>query len=142
IMYSMLSYLPEVISTKTPLTHYVKENIFDPLGMNSTIYSFDTASATGRLSYSISRENLSFAGGLPGTGIPCQLPFWYDKRGENGNFLSGPGGVISTANDMAAWLQTLLLWDKHPTTNQTVIPPEHLGIPYSMLNEWTSSNVS
>ncbi|KAG7088848.1 hypothetical protein E1B28_012802 [Marasmius oreades] len=122
IMYAMLSYLPQVVSTKTPLARYVKKNIFDPLGMNSTTYSFDVANAGGKLSYGVSRENISFAGGLPGTGTPRQLPFWYEKGGEDGNFMSGPGGVISSANDMATWLKTLLLWGKHPETNQTVIP--------------------
>ncbi|KAF9265205.1 beta-lactamase/transpeptidase-like protein [Marasmius fiardii PR-910] len=122
IMYGMLSYLPQVVSTKTPFARYVKANVFDPLGMNSTTYSFDVANATGRLSYGVSRENLSFAGGLPGTGTPRQLPFWYEAGGEDGHFMSGPGGVISTANDLATWLQTLLRWGNHPVTNQTVIP--------------------
>ncbi|KAG7088847.1 hypothetical protein E1B28_012801 [Marasmius oreades] len=122
IMYSMLSYLPEAASTKTPLARYVKKNVFDPLGMDSTTYSFDVANAGGKLSYGVSRENLSFADGLPGTGIPRQLSFWYEKGGEDGNFMSGAGGVISSANDMATWLKTLLLWGKHPETNQTVIP--------------------
>ncbi|KAF9255424.1 beta-lactamase/transpeptidase-like protein [Marasmius fiardii PR-910] len=122
IMYTMLSYLPQVASTKVPLARYVKANVFEPLGMSSTTYSFQVANATGRLSYGVSRENLSFAGGLPGTGTPRQMPFWYEAGGEDGNFLSGPAGAISSANDLATWLQTLLLWGNHPVTNQSVIP--------------------
>ncbi|KAL0567548.1 hypothetical protein V5O48_014444 [Marasmius crinis-equi] len=126
IMYAMLSYLPEVLSTRTPLARYVKKNVFDPLGMNSTTYSFDVANAKGVLSPGVTRQNLSLASGLPGTGIPRQLPFWYKEGGEDGNFMSGAGGVISNANDMAMWLQTLLLWGKNPATNETVIPPQVL----------------
>ncbi|KAF9265208.1 beta-lactamase/transpeptidase-like protein, partial [Marasmius fiardii PR-910] len=118
IMYFMLSYLSELVLTKMPLTHYVKENIFEPLGMNSTTYSFDVVNATGKLAYGISQENLSFTDGLPGTGTPHQMPFW-----EDGNIMSGAGTIISSANDMATWLQTLLLLGKNLKTNETIIPP-------------------
>ncbi|KAJ8081130.1 hypothetical protein PM082_017972 [Marasmius tenuissimus] len=126
LMYNTLGYLPEVLSTQTPLARYVKKNIFDPLGMNSTTYSFDVANATGKLSPGFARENFSLADGLPGTGVPRQLPYWYDKGGEDGNFLAGAGGVISNAKDMATWLQALILWGKNPATNETVIPSEVL----------------
>ncbi|KAJ8081127.1 hypothetical protein PM082_017969 [Marasmius tenuissimus] len=123
-MYSTLGYLPEVVSTRTPLARYVKRNIFDPLGMNSTTFSFDVADATGHLSRGVARENLNLADGLPGTGIPRQLPFWFDKGGEDGNFLAGAGGIISNARDMATWLQSLLLLGEIPGSNETVIPSE------------------
>ena len=84
-MYNVLGYLPEVLSTQTPFARYVKQHIFDPLGMNSTTYSFDVANATGKLSPGFARENFSIADGLPGTGTPRQLPFWFDKGGEDGN---------------------------------------------------------
>ncbi|KAK1235671.1 hypothetical protein PQX77_001091 [Marasmius sp. AFHP31] len=126
LMYNTLGYLPEVLSTQMPLARYVKKNVFDPLGMDSTTYSFDVANATGRLSPGFARENFSLADGLPGTGVPRQLPYWYDKGGEDGNFLAAAGGVISNAKDMATWLQTLLLWGKNPATNETVIPSEVL----------------
>ncbi|EEB94629.1 hypothetical protein MPER_06525 [Moniliophthora perniciosa FA553] len=40
--------------------------------------------------------------------------------------MAGAGGVISSANDMAIWLQTLLLWGKHPQTGEVVIPEDVL----------------
>ncbi|KAK1235670.1 hypothetical protein PQX77_001090 [Marasmius sp. AFHP31] len=123
-MYSILGYLPEVVSTKTPLARYVKRNIFEPLGMKSTTYSFDVADATGHLSRGVARENLSLADGLPGTGTPRQLSFWFDKGGEDGNFLAGACGIITNARDMATWLQTLLLSGKNPGTNEIAIPSE------------------
>ncbi|KAI3621302.1 beta-lactamase class penicillin binding protein [Moniliophthora roreri] len=124
IMYGVLSYLPEALSTKTTLARYVKQHVFDALGMNATTYSFDVADASGNLADGICRENFSLATGLPGTGTPRFMPYWFKDGGEDGN--SGPGGVISSANDMAIWLQTLLLWGKHPQTGEVVIPEEVL----------------
>ncbi|KAK7054310.1 hypothetical protein VNI00_003503 [Paramarasmius palmivorus] len=122
IMYNVLSYLPEVLSTKTTVARYVKQHIFEALGMNSTTYSFDIADASGNLADGVCRENLTLTSGLPGTGRPRSLPYWFKDGGEDGNFMAGAGGVISTANDMAIWLQTLLLWGKHPQTGEVIIP--------------------
>ncbi|KAL0577108.1 hypothetical protein V5O48_004861 [Marasmius crinis-equi] len=124
--YSFLSYLPEIHpSIKTPFARYIKQHVFDRLGMKDTTFSFAVANDTGRLASGVSRENISFeAGGKP-TGRARQMPFWLtNDGGEDGNFLSGTGGVISSANDMAKWLQTLLLLGQHPETNETVIPAE------------------
>uniref|UniRef100_A0A0W0FML0 Beta-lactamase-related domain-containing protein n=1 Tax=Moniliophthora roreri TaxID=221103 RepID=A0A0W0FML0_MONRR len=94
--------------------------------MNATTYSFDVADASGNLADGICRENFSLATGLPGTGTPRFMPYWFKDRGEDGNFMAGAGGVISSANDMAIWLQTLLLWGKHPQTGEVIIPEEVL----------------
>lgn len=63
----------------------------------------------------------------PFGGIPRALPFWSTKGGEDGNVISGAGGVMTNAVDMASlpigvhtefrrnnlrqatWLGTLLL---------------------------------
>ncbi|KAI3614262.1 beta-lactamase [Moniliophthora roreri] len=128
-MYQTLGYLPEFLSTRTTLARYVKENIFVPLGMNSTTYSFDVASQY-HLAEGVARENFSVANGLPGTGTPRSVPFYLKEHSdEDGNVMSGPAGIISNANDLAKWLQTLLLWGKHPITNETVIPEEILRKP-------------
>ncbi|ESK85499.1 beta-lactamase [Moniliophthora roreri MCA 2997] len=125
-MYNVLAYLPEVLSTKTTLARYVKQHIFDALGMNTTTYSFDVANASGNLADGIARENFSMATGLPGTGTPRFMPFWYKEGGEDGSVMAGSCGVISSANDVAIWLQTLLLGGKHPQTGEQVIPTEVL----------------
>ncbi|EEB94826.1 hypothetical protein MPER_06299, partial [Moniliophthora perniciosa FA553] len=126
VSYNVLAYLPEVLSTKTTLARYFKKHIFDPLGMKATTYSFDVANASGNLADGIARENHTLATGLPGTGTPRTTPFWYKDGGEDGNVMSGSCGVISSANDLAIWLQTLLLGGKHPQTSEQVIPTEVL----------------
>ncbi|ESK85501.1 beta-lactamase class penicillin binding protein [Moniliophthora roreri MCA 2997] len=125
-MYNVLAYLPEVLSTKTTLARYVKQHVFDALGMNASTYSFDVANASGNLADGIARENFDATAGLPGTGTPRFMPHRLKVGGED--VMSGSCGVISSANDMAIWLQTLLLRGKHPQTGEQVIPAEVLGI--------------
>ncbi|KAJ7900975.1 hypothetical protein B0H14DRAFT_3123597 [Mycena olivaceomarginata] len=40
---------------------------------------------------------------------------------------SGSGGIISNANDMVIWLQTLLNEGRHPGTNETVFSAEAIN---------------
>ncbi|KAJ7261002.1 beta-lactamase/transpeptidase-like protein [Mycena rebaudengoi] len=106
LMYIVLSYLPTaLIPGRPPFARYVKQHIFDPLGMKSTTYSFAEANETGRMADGFVRFNIN-----------------YTDNPEDGNLLSGPGGVLSTATDMAQWLKMLLLNGQHPETNATVIP--------------------
>ncbi|KAF9463775.1 beta-lactamase/transpeptidase-like protein [Collybia nuda] len=116
MMYMVLAYIPEVLA-KMPFARFVKQHIFDPLGMTSTTYSFDVANASGQLADGLTRRN----------GVVRAYPFWSTLGGEDGNVVSGPGGVISTAVDMATWLQTLLLEGVKPGTNTSVIPTEAIS---------------
>ncbi|KAJ7700377.1 hypothetical protein B0H17DRAFT_1195784 [Mycena rosella] len=43
----------------------------------------------------------------------------YEARGV---LVSSRGGVLSTATDVARWLQMLLLNGQHPETNERVVP--------------------
>jgi CubicO group peptidase (beta-lactamase class C family) len=55
--YTLASYLPTVLlPSKIPYAQYVKQHIFEPLGLNSTTFSFDVANATGRLADGILRQ--------------------------------------------------------------------------------------
>jgi CubicO group peptidase (beta-lactamase class C family) len=117
-MYTMLSYLPTlVLPSKVPFARYVKEHIFDPLGMSSTTYSYDVAKASGQLADGLTKQG-NLYGNSTANGTLRALPFWAQTGGEDGNcesiqifpemliayqFItaqSGPGGVISTAVDM------------------------------------------
>jgi CubicO group peptidase (beta-lactamase class C family) len=50
MMYAILSYLPTtLLPHKPPFERYVTDNIIDPLGLNSTTYSFAAANGTGRM---------------------------------------------------------------------------------------------
>ncbi|KAG5643819.1 hypothetical protein DXG03_009596 [Asterophora parasitica] len=122
-MYTLLSYLPTVVlSSKIPFARYVKAHIFEPLGLTSTTYSYDVAKL-GHLADGIAKSEVNLTAD-PFGGTPRAIPFWFQKGGEDGNNLSGAGGIISNAVDLATWLQTLLLEGQKPGTNQSVIPPE------------------
>ncbi|KAG5634599.1 hypothetical protein H0H81_001413 [Sphagnurus paluster] len=122
-MYTLASYLPTLLlPSKIPFARYVKQNIFDPLGMKSTTYSYQVAKS-GHLADGMARQDINFTDPL-GSGIPRALPFWSTQGGEDGNIMSGAGGIASNAVDLAVWLQTLLLDGQKPNSNQSVIPAE------------------
>ncbi|KAF4593587.1 hypothetical protein EYR40_008374 [Pleurotus pulmonarius] len=86
IMYTLLSYIPtSVLPSKPSFTRYVKANIFDPLGMNSTTYSFNVANATGNLADGFKKQQLNSSASPFDAGIPRALPFWAQVGGEDGN---------------------------------------------------------
>ncbi|KAJ7249404.1 beta-lactamase/transpeptidase-like protein [Mycena rebaudengoi] len=125
IMYSVLSYLPTaLLPGHPPFARYVKEYIFDPLGLNSTTYSFATANETGRMADGFVRLAINNTENPIGPGTPVVVPYWLPNVREDGDLISGAGGVMSTANDMARWLKMLLLNGQNPDTNATVIPAE------------------
>lgn len=56
-MYTILSYLPTLLlPSHPPFAQFVKQNIFVPLGMNSTTYSFLKANQSGKLAQGFARE--------------------------------------------------------------------------------------
>lgn len=89
-MYEVLSYLPTaVLPSKPSLAEYVKANILEPLGMNSTTYSFDVANATGNLADGFSRQGINFTENPFAKGVTRVIPYWIQTGGENGNRESG-----------------------------------------------------
>ncbi|KAJ7111362.1 beta-lactamase/transpeptidase-like protein, partial [Mycena epipterygia] len=122
-MYTLLSYFPPLL-TGIPFEKYVHSFIIELLGMHATTYSSETAMESGNLADGMLRQGVNQTEDVFGLGRVRAAPFWApSKRGE-GHVLSGAGGVISSANDMAIWLQTLLNEGKHPVNNQVVIPAE------------------
>ncbi|KAJ7249453.1 beta-lactamase/transpeptidase-like protein [Mycena rebaudengoi] len=123
LMYSVLSYLPTaLLPGHPPFARYVKEHIFDPLGLNSTMFSFAAANETGRMADGFVRLAINNTESPIGPGTPLVVPYWLPNVREDGDLFSGVGGVMSTATDMAQWLKVLLLNGQHPDTNVTVIP--------------------
>ncbi|KAF9070759.1 beta-lactamase/transpeptidase-like protein [Rhodocollybia butyracea] len=100
IMYIVLSYIPEVF-LNVRFAQYVKKHIFLPLGLHATTYSGDLAGATGKLAAGFARDQVNKTEDIFGMGIPRALPYW-NPGGEEGNIISGAGGVISSARDMMA----------------------------------------
>jgi CubicO group peptidase (beta-lactamase class C family) len=85
-MYTLLSYLqPLLLPSETPFARYVKEHIFNPLGLVSTTYSYDTAKASGQLADGMTRQGIRFSENPFGNGTVRALPFWSTIGGEDGN---------------------------------------------------------
>ncbi|KAJ6520594.1 beta-lactamase/transpeptidase-like protein [Mycena vulgaris] len=136
LMYAVLSYIPTaVLPSKPSLAHYLKDNVFEPLGMNSTTYSFACANATGKLADSFAQEGDATVNPL----LPAPshaLPFWLQVGGDDGNFASGPGGLISSTNDIIIWLKMLISNGVNPATNETVIPASVLKAVTTGITVW------
>ncbi|KAK0470762.1 beta-lactamase/transpeptidase-like protein, partial [Armillaria novae-zelandiae] len=122
-MYTLLSYLPTVL-LQIPYTRYVKEHIFDPLGLGSTTFFGKVATESGDLAEGISRDHVNRTEDLFGQGVLRSMPYWIPVDENDGSLLSGAGGVIMSVKDAATWLQTLLLKGRNPLTDETVIPSE------------------
>jgi hypothetical protein len=81
-MYSILSYLPTaLLPSKISFARYVKEHIFDPLGMASTTYSTQVATTSGQLADGMARQ-FTNTGGAPF--IPRAIPYFL-QDGEDGS---------------------------------------------------------
>ncbi|RDB27566.1 hypothetical protein Hypma_003858 [Hypsizygus marmoreus] len=137
-MYILLSSLPKLLlPSRTPFTRYVKEHIFDPLGMSATTYSYIKANASGLLADGLGRQGVDVRTDPFGKGMVRKLAFPATTGGEDGNSLAGPGGIISNAVDLATWLQTLLQNGVKPGTNETVIPADVLEKAASGISVWS-----
>ncbi|KAF4597357.1 hypothetical protein EYR40_007809 [Pleurotus pulmonarius] len=139
-MYAVLSYIPTaVLPSKPNFTRYVKANIFELLGLNSTTYSFDVANATGNLADGFFKQQTNSSASPFDVGIPRAIPFWAQVGGEDGHFDSGAGGVISNAVDMASWLQALLSGGQNPVTKEVILPPDAINMVSSGITVFESS---
>ncbi|KAJ6588019.1 beta-lactamase/transpeptidase-like protein [Mycena capillaripes] len=117
-MYTLLSYLPPVL-VGVPFETYVNDFILQPLGMNSTTFFSKNAAESGHLADGMGRDGVNQTEDMFGMGQVRAYPFWVPS-----NEISGAGGVISNAKDMAIWLQTLLDEGRHPVHGRTVIPED------------------
>ncbi|KAJ6569266.1 beta-lactamase/transpeptidase-like protein [Mycena capillaripes] len=122
-MYTLLSYFPPLL-VGISFEKYVNDFIFEPLGMRSTTYFSGRAEASGKLADGIARDGVNHTEDMFGLGRLRALPYWGPSKGDVGHVMGGAGGIISSANDMAIWLQTLLGEGNHPTRNTTVIPAD------------------
>ena len=100
----VLGYLVEVISGM-PLDKYLKEKIFDPLGMKDT-YFFLPADKQKRLVPLYVQDNKGLR--MQDSIISLNGTFWRDFPKVNGSFFSGGAGLSSTASDYAIFGQALL----------------------------------
>ncbi|KAF8183036.1 beta-lactamase/transpeptidase-like protein [Mycena galopus ATCC 62051] len=122
-MYTVLSYLPPLLAG-IPFETYVNDLILSPLRMNTTTYFSKTAAETGHLADGMGRDGVNQTEDVFGLGQVRAYPFWAPNEGNPGHILSGAGGLISNAQDMSIWLQTLLAGGRNPFDNTTVIPDD------------------
>ncbi|KAK7031222.1 hypothetical protein VNI00_013638 [Paramarasmius palmivorus] len=101
IMYMLLGYLPTVtLPGKPTIATYVKEHIFDPLGLSSATYSLDTAKRSGHLVDPIARE-VNKTEELFGRGKTrvVRYPTWFQEESGDESYLAGAGGIMMSVKD-------------------------------------------
>lgn len=85
-MYTLLSHLPTLLlPSKIPFARYVKQHIFDPLGMDSTSYSYIVANSTGLLADGMTKQLTENSTDPFGNGTTRAIPYWAKTGGEDGN---------------------------------------------------------
>ncbi|KZV89612.1 beta-lactamase/transpeptidase-like protein [Exidia glandulosa HHB12029] len=98
----------------TPYQDFIQKNFFDKAGMKSSTFDPAVMSATEHSEgFWRKGENLTSAGQLIANLYPLNSPG-----------LAGTGGIASTAEDMALWLQVILNKGTSPVTGEVVIPPD------------------
>ncbi|KAI0629472.1 beta-lactamase/transpeptidase-like protein [Trametes polyzona] len=98
--------------TNAPYSSFVTSRILRPLNMTSSTFSPSEAARTGKVTQTWTR------------GVR-RIPYWFSDQVNN--LFAGPGGLISSAEDMTKWLATLLNGGVDPATNVTIIPPSVLS---------------
>ncbi|KAI0792523.1 beta-lactamase/transpeptidase-like protein [Abortiporus biennis] len=106
-MYMLASYIISRYSGKS-FIDFVKERIFEPLGMTSTTYIGSEVETTGQLSQAFTLHN--------GT-VVRRIPIL--AKGDFVGILAGPGGILSSTHK---WLAMMLNHGVDPYTNRTIIP--------------------
>ena len=92
-MYAALSYFPEAL-LGIHFEEYVKTHIFDPLGMNSTTFSYQVAKNTGHLANGIGRDGVNRSENIFGRGIPRPMEYWNKAGGDIGSCMFTSLSVI------------------------------------------------
>ncbi|KAF9524480.1 beta-lactamase/transpeptidase-like protein [Crepidotus variabilis] len=118
LMYSVLSYLPKILLNQS-YPSYVSQHIFNPLNMTASTFSVAEAEKRGSFVDGFQYDMEDIPNGKNGTQKPT-VP--YLVRAGDEEAWAGPGGVLTSARDMALWMSMLLNEGKHPYTNATVIP--------------------
>lgn len=88
--YQLLARIVEATSQKS-FPEYLREHIFDPLGMTSTVDVSNTIQFRAMSAGTLSQGHYLFFG----RAVAAAEPEW---------FVEGASGMVSTANDMAKWL--------------------------------------
>ncbi|CAL1521524.1 serine hydrolase domain-containing protein [Chitinophaga sp. MM2321] len=103
----VLGYLVEVLSGK-PLDQFLKERIFDPLGMKDTYFYLPKEKQSRLATLYTEDQKTHKISKMPST-IELQGQTFYTNYPESkGTYFSGGGGLSSTMYDYAIFLQMML----------------------------------
>ncbi len=105
-MYMLSAYLISHYAG-VPYHQYAAEKIFQPLNMSSTTFLPSVAHRSGKLTHSWTRNGR-------------RVPYWFDD--DMAALKAGPGGIISSAEDMVRWLAVWLNEGVDPVSGQTIFP--------------------
>lgn len=84
-MYTALSYLPQLlVEPGLTIARYIKQHIFEPLGLNSTTYSSEVAEKSGNLAEGFGRDHVNKTKDVFDQGVPRPMPYW-NPSSEDGN---------------------------------------------------------
>ncbi|CAK5272774.1 unnamed protein product [Mycena citricolor] len=89
----------------------------------------------GKFADGFTRVDINVTDDPLGRGTVYPLPFPLESSAQ-GSALSGPGGILSNAIDMATWLQMLLLNGKHPITGEIVVPASAIQTVATGISVW------
>lgn len=135
--YDVLGHIVELKSGK-PLTQYLRERIFEPLGMHDTVFDICDGSGKVRKSQSdrltvlyrytksklfgsdgkrakLVRVDPLTKNGVSRWGRPCKVP------SGGGGLSSLEGGLLSTMDDYTIFLRTILNGGVHPDTQARIL---------------------
>ncbi|KAI0063206.1 beta-lactamase/transpeptidase-like protein [Artomyces pyxidatus] len=98
-----------IIATLTgSFTKFVDDRIFKPLNMMDSTYLPDVAHASGKTT-----QTWTLSG--------RRIPWWFTEDWQV-DLIAGPGGVISSVQEMEKWVRMLLNNGVDPRTNNTILP--------------------
>ncbi|KAI0742466.1 beta-lactamase/transpeptidase-like protein [Daedaleopsis nitida] len=105
-MYMLGAYLASHYAGM-PYHEYATERIFVPLKMASTTFLPSVAQRSGKLTDAWTKAGR-------------RIPYWFDD--EMVSITAGPGGIISSPEDMVKWLAVWLNKGVDPVFNATIFP--------------------
>ncbi|KAI0655708.1 beta-lactamase/transpeptidase-like protein [Cubamyces menziesii] len=105
-MYMLGAHIIETYSG-LPYQDFVAERVFKPLNMSTSTLWPSEATSSGLFTDTWTKDGR-------------RIPFWFTDEISQVN--AGPGGVISSAEDMVKWLAVLLNHGVHPVSGETIIP--------------------
>ncbi|KAI0792431.1 beta-lactamase/transpeptidase-like protein [Abortiporus biennis] len=129
LMYAIGAYVVTKYTGKT-FPEFVKARIFDPLNMTSTSYSGTQAAASGHMSDAFTSV---YDPGARNGGPARKIPFLFTDE-DQATIVAGPGGILSSAVDMAKWLAVILNGGVDPISQNRIIPE-------TVFNETTTAHV-